>query len=122
MIFTDNESTKHSQFDYFNHVFYILSITDIESATANHALLGHKKCSAAQKTPFNWQIIMHGIFFVLWLISFWYYLTVREHVPQVKMLSIDPTAAKREIHNDHNATRKYVISFTLFFIMIRFRF
>lgn len=100
----------HSQFDYFNHVFYVLPITDMESTTANHALLSHKKCSAVQKTPFNWQIIMHGIFFVLWIISFWYYVTVREHVPQLKMLSVDSTAAKCEIRNDQNTTRKYVIS------------
>lgn len=57
---------------------------------------------------------MHCIFFVLWLISFCYYVTVREHVPQVEILSIDSTAAKCEILDTHNAIQKYVIYFNLF--------
>lgn len=75
-------------------------IADIETLNANHALLDEKRCAPKQNTRFNWQNVMYGIFFVLWLISFWYYVTIREHAPKREILSIDSTEATCEIHID----------------------
>lgn len=72
-------------------------VPDIESMTANHTLLDERPFSSEPKTHFNCRTVMHGIFFVLWLVSFWYYVTVRERVPQAEILSIDSTDAKCEL-------------------------
>lgn len=74
-------------------------LADIGNATVNHTLLdnNNKKRLPVQKARFIRQNVMYGIFFALWLISFWYYVTVREHSPHVKMLSVDAFATKCEI-------------------------
>lgn len=91
-------SARTASCDQSCHVLF--SPSDFETVPANRTLLGGRERPTVPKKRFNWQNVMYGMFFVLWLFSFWYYVTVREHVPQVKLLSIDSTAAKCE-NADH---------------------
>lgn len=74
-------------------IFYV-SIADIDLVTAHHSLLYGDDRSIVHKSHFNWRNVMYGVFFVLWAIAFSYYVTVREHVPEVNAVSINATGIK----------------------------